>query len=114
MITPIGHNIIVLGLYGSFQGGYERGSQSGHSIVESEPVVDYAWYEYEPEPYADETIASEDFIPSLATSPPWTWESEAVSEEELPFAIDAIRESAKPLEVNAGDSLDPWWQKEQA
>jgi hypothetical protein len=82
------------------------------TIVEAiEPVVDYAWYEHETEPYAEDVVLDENLIPSLATSPPWTWENDDLPEEALPAAIDLIRESAFPLEGDASENGDPWWQK---
>ncbi len=81
-------------------------------IVEAtEPVVDYAWYEYEAEPYAEDVVLDENLIPSLAASPPWIWENESIPEETLPAAIDLIRESAFPLESEVTENSDPWWQK---
>ncbi len=80
-------------------------------IVDKEPVIDYAWYEFESEPYADEAQADEGFLPSLASSPPWTWETEQAAEEDLPKIIDSIRESTTPIEASTSETSDPWWRK---
>lgn len=76
-----------------------------------EPAIDYAWFEYESEPYSENSLVDEGFLPDLATSPPWTWEMELSSEEELPSIIDSIRETAIPIEAGSIESNDPWWRK---
>jgi len=80
-------------------------------IVDTESAIDYAWYEFESEPYSDNTQVDEGFLPGLASSPPWTWETDQASEEELPSIIDSIRESTVPIEATASETGDPWWRK---